>query len=116
MMSRNRWLPNLLTRRDYHHPTPSANRQHSPPALSLHILGNGTQFRLSNLTGVMHSSDPGDTFSFTAAPFTYSSHLVGIDYGPDRTKGTIDDVRITSGPSTVLVDEILYTGVGNAIS
>ncbi|MGH9759458.1 MAG: HYR domain-containing protein, partial [Blastocatellia bacterium] len=35
---------------------------------------------------------------------------------PDRIKGTPDDVVISSGPGTQLVDELTYVGVGNAIA
>jgi hypothetical protein len=90
------------------------NRVH----FGLHILGNGTQFKLSNLQFHMHSSDAGDLFAFDG-DFTgsaYSATRVGINYGPDHIKGTADDVTITSGPATQLVDELMYVGVGNALA
>ena len=90
------------------------NRLH----FGLHVVGNGTQFRLSNLSFSMHSNDPGDTYQdigdFSSSTDAYSSYCMGIDYGADRMKGTPDDVVITSGPATQLVDELIYVGIGNA--
>jgi len=83
----------------------------------LHILGNGTQFRLSNLSFALHSSDPSDTFQQidNFSTDSYTPQRVGINYGPDHIKGTGDDVRITSGPGTQLVDELMYVGAGGAL-
>ena len=83
----------------------------------LHILGNGTKIKLSNLSRHMHSSDPDNTFGWTDnfSGASYSDKAIGIDYGPDGIKGTSDDVRITSGPATQAVDEIVYVGGGNAM-
>jgi PEP-CTERM motif len=84
----------------------------------LHAYGNGgTQFALNDLTFDLNSSDPGDTMAFSGDFVGYSyngTSRIGIDYGPDRIKGTADDVRYTSGNGTTLVDEIDYIGVGNA--
>ncbi len=92
------------------------NRLH----FGVHISGNGTQFSLSGLSFDMESTDAGDIFQFVgdfASPSdTYSSTRIGINYGPDHIKGTGDDVRITSGPATQVVDEIVYVGVGNALA
>jgi len=92
------------------------NRLH----FGVHILGNGTQFSLSGLAFDMESTDPGDIFQFVGDFSTpsdvYSSTRIGINYGPDHIKGTPDDVRITSGPATQVVDEIVYVGVGNALA
>ena len=84
----------------------------------LHILGNGTKVKLSNLSRVMHSSDPSNIFAYTSNFLTasYSDRIVGIDYGPDGIKGTADDVRIISGLGTQAVDEIIYVGGGNAMA
>jgi hypothetical protein len=92
------------------------NRVH----FGVHILGNGTQFALSGLSFNMHSSDPGNTFSFTGnfggPSDAYSATRIGINYGPDHIKGTADDVRISSGAATQTIDELIYIGVGNALA
>ena len=92
------------------------NRLH----FGVHILGNGAQFSLSELSFDMESTDAGDIFQFVGDFSTpsdvYSATRVGINYGPDHIKGTADDVRISSGPATQLVDELVYVGVGNALA
>jgi len=92
------------------------NRLH----FGVHILGNGTQFSLSQLSFDMESTDAGDIFQFVGDFSTpsdvYSSTRVGINYGPDHIKGTADDVRISSGPATQVIDELVYVGVGNALA
>lgn len=92
------------------------NRLH----FGVHILGNGTRFSLSGLSFDMESTDAGDIFQFVGDFSTpsdvYSSTRIGIDYGPDHIKGTADDVRISSGPATQVVDELVYVGVGNALA
>ena len=83
------------------------NRLH----FGLVILGTGgTTFSLSNLSFNMHSSDPGNTFSFVGSfgpTDSYSARRVGID---------INNNVINSGPATQVVKELIYVGVGNAIA
>jgi len=89
------------------------NRLH----FGLHAKGNGTKFSLSQVSFAMHSSDPNDDLVFVSSfgsGDVYSNQRVGIDYGPDLVKGGGDDVIITSGPATQLVDELMYRGPGNA--
>jgi len=90
------------------------NRVH----FGVHILGNGTKFSLSQLSFDMESTDPGDIFQFVGdfSVSSYSSTRIGINYGLDGKKGTPDDVLITAGPGTQLVDELVYVGVGNALA
>lgn len=82
----------------------------------VHIRGNGIKVKLSNLSRVMHSSDPENTFGYVSnySAASYSTRAVGIDY-VDGIRGNGDDVRITSGPGTQAVDEIVFAGGGNAI-
>lgn len=83
------------------------NRLH----FGLVVDGNGTKISLSELSFDMHSSDPGNIFSFTGnfAGDNYSMYRVGIiDGGGGPT-------YVTSGSGTQLVDELVYVGVGNAI-
>ncbi len=81
------------------------------------ILGNGTKFKLSNLTFEMHSSDPGDTLGWVdgfGPTDVYSFRRVGIDY-VDGIKGNGNDIVYASGePATNSVDELDYAGAGNA--
>ena len=84
-------------------------------------MGNGTKVRLSNMAWDLHSSDPTNMFTFMGSfsSTTYdglSGRAVGIDYGPDGIKGTGDDVRITTGSTDQLVDEIVFVGRGNAMA
>ena len=88
------------------------NRVH----FGLHIVGDGTmRFRLEDLSYFI-TSDDGDVLGFSGsfAGLTYSSTRIGIDYGVDQAKGGGDDIIITSGAATQIVDELIYTGVGNA--
>ncbi len=88
------------------------NRVH----FGLHILGNGTQFSISQLSLVMASTDTGNTLGYTfgLGAYQYDNGYVGINYGPDGLKGTFDDVIITSGPNTQLIDELIGRGSGIA--
>lgn len=88
------------------------NRLH----FGLHILGNGAKFSISQLSFAMHSSDATDSLlcTFATGSYNYSTSYVGINYGTDGIKGTADDVRITSGANTQLVDELVSRGSGNA--
>jgi hypothetical protein len=89
------------------------NRMH----FGLHAYGDGTtQFKLEDLTFELHSSDPTDSLIFTGdfIGYNYSTTRFGVNWGPDRIRGTADDVRYTSGNGTTLVDELGYVGVGNA--
>lgn len=87
------------------------NRLH----FGVHILGNGEQFSISQLSFVMGSSDATNSLACSfLGGYDYSSNYVGINYGADGIKGTADDFRITSGASTQMVDELVGRGSGNA--
>jgi hypothetical protein len=77
----------------------------------------GLQFSLSNLSFFMHSSDSADALDFVGtfdSTDVYNANRVGILKGVDGVVGTADDVLITSGSSTQLVDGLAYVGIGNA--
>lgn len=83
----------------------------------LHIVGDGQQqFSLSQLSFVMDSTDAANSLDYTfgQGSYTYSDQYVGINWGADRVKGGADDVRVTSGSNSQLVDEIVGRGSGNA--
>lgn len=80
------------------------------------IKGNGQQISISGLSFVMQSTDPSDSlgYSYGIGGYDYSAGYVGWLYGADGVRSTSDDVFITSGPNTQLVDEIVGRGSGNA--
>lgn len=85
----------------------------------LHILGNGTRFYLTGLSNDMNSlNDPNNYWDFDnpAGSFNaFNAYTIGIDYGKDVTKGGGDDTMRTSGTAVgILIDELVYIGVGNA--
>ncbi len=90
------------------------------------FLGNGTRFSLSQLDFEWASSD-GNSLGFTdtwSAADYYSANRKGIDYGPDRLKGTLDDIVYNVyAPDAAIpvvyaadlpIDELIYVGYGNA--
>ncbi len=83
---------------------------------NLHIVGNGMQFSISQLSLIATSSDSGNVLGFTvpAGTYQYNSGYVGLNYGPDGMKGTSDDFFINSGANTQLIDELFGRGSGNA--
>jgi len=86
----------------------------------LDILGNGTQFSISELSFVGTSSDANNTLGFSYGPgaindgYDYSDAYVGIIYGPDGRGATSEYTYVTSGPDTQPVDELVSRGSGNA--
>lgn len=83
-------------------------------AFGVHVLGNGQQFSISQLSFQGTSTDGSLDFAFNPGDYSYSDQYIGINYGADGIKGTGDDFRITSGPATQLVDELVGRGSGNA--
>jgi hypothetical protein len=80
------------------------------------IDGQGAQFSISQLSFVASSSDANNTlgFAYNAGDYDYSAGWVGHLKGGDNTLWTGDDVLITSGVNTQLVDGIASRGSGNA--
>jgi hypothetical protein len=89
------------------------NRMH----FALHILGNGTKFSIGDLSFNATSTDVNNSlaFGFAAGNYQYGAGYVGIDYGGDGVNGGGDDLYITSGANTQLVDELIARGSGNAL-
>lgn len=89
-----------------------ANEEGSRLEAGLIVLGNGTQFSLSELNYSMQSSDPGNGLGFVGdfdASDVYSDYRVGVIYGPGGSA-----TYVTSGSATQLVDAFYYVGIGNA--
>ena len=86
----------------------------------LSINGNGQQFSISQLTFATDGNGTGDPFDFDFGPgYSYSPYdgtngYVGILKGLDGIIGTADDVFITSGADTQLVDALIGRGSGMA--
>lgn len=81
------------------------------------VNGNGTQFSISQLSFSAFSTDPLNAlgFSFAAGSYNYGSDYVGILAGSDLQLFTGDDVFVTAGPNTQLVDGLIGRGSGNAL-
>jgi hypothetical protein len=80
------------------------------------ILGNGTQFSISQLSFSGSSTDANDALAFAnaAGAYTYSEDYEGVRAGADGIVGTSDDVFITSGSADQLVDAVFGRGSGNS--
>jgi hypothetical protein len=85
---------------------------------NLHVKGTGgTRFRIGDLGIDVNASDGdfgggGFGFEFPAGSFNYSAERHGLDYGPDQAPGGGDDVLITGGANTQIVDELFMRGSG----
>ncbi len=92
------------------------NRLH----FGLHIYGDGgvgsTKFKLEDLEFAIISSDAELDFGGDFIGFDFNGTTrYGIDWGADMVKGGGDDSIITgAGSGFILVDEMVYVGVGNA--
>lgn len=94
-----------------------ANELGNRMTFALQIDGQGTQFSISQLGLNAVSSDPGHllNFGFAAGGYDYGSGYVGVDKGPDGKLWTADDIYITSGLNTQLVDGLVGRGSGNSL-
>jgi hypothetical protein len=76
------------------------------------------EFSISQMSFVGHSSDPSGLLNF-GVPFggyNYSAGYVGVRFGADGKLGGSDDIFITSGPNTQLVDALFGRGSGNSLA
>jgi hypothetical protein len=87
-------------------------------SFSLRITGDDQQIAISDLSLVMASSDPDNAlgYSFATGGYNYSTEYQGVLKGGDGMLGTGDDVFVTSGPNTQLVDAIVGRGSGNSFA
>jgi hypothetical protein len=87
------------------------NRMH----FGLHIFGNGNKFAINDVKFDSSSTGDGDGlgFGFGFGSYNYSNAYVGIDY-VDGVRGNGDDILITGGANTQLVDELIGRGSGNS--
>lgn len=93
------------------------NRMH----FGVHIMGNGSKFAIADMKFDATSTGDGNGLAFGASSdagydfggYGYSSSYVGVDY-VDGIRGNGNDVLITGGANTQLVDELVGRGSGNS--
>jgi len=90
------------------------NRMH----FGLLINGDGTQFSISQLSFAATSTDPFNALAFSRAPgaYQYGAGFQGILKGQDGVLFTGDDIFVTSGANTQLVDGLVGRGSGNSFA
>ena len=95
-----------------------ANELGNRMAFGIFINGNGSQFSIDGLSFNAASSDAGNAlgFGFGAGSYTYNNDYRGILKGADGILGTADDVYVTSGAATQLVDAFVGRGSGNSLA
>ena len=88
------------------------------------ILGNGTKFSLSQLSYSLSSTPIADFDGISHGPGYYQygqnsyggagglGDYIGVQAGPDGIVGTADDILVTSGSNTQLVDAVFGSGSG----
>lgn len=84
----------------------------------LGINGKGTQFSISQLSFAATSTDPLNAlaFAYVTGDYDYGPGYQGVLVGVDGVLGTGDDVFITSGLNTQLVDALYARGSGNSLA
>lgn len=96
-----------------------ANESGNRMTFALSAIGDPShEFSISQMSFVGHSSDPSGLLDF-AVPFggyNYSAGFVGVLFGADGKLGGGDDIFITSGPNTQLVDALFGRGSGNSLA
>jgi hypothetical protein len=82
------------------------------------INGDGTQFSISQLAFSATSNDAENAlgFGFGAGSFGYSLDYQGVLKGMDGVLFTSDDIFVTSGDSSQLVDGLVGRGPGNSFA
>lgn len=95
-----------------------ANELGNRMMFGIKIVAGSAQFSISQVSFSATSSDAGDALGFSSDPgfFSYSDEYVGVLKGNDGQLGTADDVYITSGANTQLVDEVLGRGRGTSFA
>lgn len=76
------------------------------------------EFSISQMSFTAHSSDPSGLLNFDVpfGGYNYSTGYVGVRFGADGKLGGDDDILITSGPNTQLVDALFGRGSGNSLA
>jgi hypothetical protein len=58
----------------------------------------------------------GSAISYEYGTLGYTDFRIGIDYGPDKARGTADDMVINTGDGSTMVDEIIFIGLGQSLN
>ena len=99
-----------------------ANELGTRAAFGVIINGNGTMFSVSQLTHSSVSNDAANAFGYgpfdgyiygTGNPF--GENLVGVQVGTDGKLFTSDDIYVTSGAATQLVDGLIGVADANGL-
>lgn len=95
-----------------------ANELGNRMLFGIYINGNGTQFSIAGLSFSASSSDADNAlgFGFGAGSYNYSNDYRGILKGADGILGTADDIYVTSGAATQLVDAFVGRGSGSSFA
>jgi len=95
-----------------------ANELGNRMTFALRIDGQGSQFSISQLSFVMDSSDTSHqlAYGFSLGSYNYSTGYEGVLKGADGHLWTADDVFVTSGLNTQLVDGLIGRGSGNSMA
>jgi hypothetical protein len=95
-----------------------ANELGNRMLFGLRIDGGGTQFSISQLSFNATSNDVGNLlgFGFAAGTYNYGLEYQGVNAGVDGILWDGDDVFITSGPNTLLVDGLVGRGSGSSFA
>jgi hypothetical protein len=82
------------------------------------INGQGSQFSISQLSFAATSSDPFNAlaFGFAQGSYNYGAGYQGILKGQDGQLFTGDDIFVTSGANTQLVDGLVGRGSGSSFA
>jgi hypothetical protein len=86
---------------------------------ALHIIDGTNTFRLDNLSYDSNSTDPYNQLNFDGdfLGAGFNNRRIGINYGADGVKGGGDDITYQNGESSaLLINELLYSGIGLAQS
>ena len=92
-----------------------ANELGNRMLFGLKVDGGGQQFSISQLSFNGTSSNGLLDFSFGTGSYNYSHDYEGVLAGPDGKLWTADDIFVTSGPNTQLVDGLVGRGSGNSM-
>jgi hypothetical protein len=95
-----------------------ANELGNRMLFGIRVDGQGSQFSISQLSFSATSSDALNAlaFSFGAGSYNYSNDYMGILKGADNLLFTSDDVFVTGGANTTLVDGLVGRGSGNSFA
>jgi hypothetical protein len=96
-----------------------ANESGNRMTFAVSAIGDPShEFSISQMSFAGRSSDPSGLLNFDVpfGGYNYSAGYVGVRFGADGKLGGGDDIFITSGPNTQLVDALFGRGSGNSLA